>query len=111
MKFLEHLFLDFCISATSSKNFKHCSPGGDRHNAFGSPIQVLQNGNLIATIPAKFRKFEHCLSFDGVDLKNDNFQFKLTGDDNVCITELSLNNQKILTGQNNDRQREGFAII
>ena len=30
-------------------------------------------------MPAGFRKFEHCLSYDQVDLKNDNFQFISTG--------------------------------
>ena len=29
---------------------------------------------------------------------------KSTGDDDVCITELYINNQKILTGPKNDRQ-------
>ena len=55
-------------------------------------------------MPAGFRKFEHCMSYDEVDLKNDNFQFISTGDDDVCITELSLNNQKIMTGRNRDRK-------
>ena len=30
-------------------------------------------------MPAGFRKFEHCLSYAEVDLKNDNFQFVSTG--------------------------------
>ena len=68
---------DFCISATSSKHRKLCSR---KHKAaHGSAINILQNGNIIATMPAGFRKFEHCMSFDEVDLKNDNFQFISTG--------------------------------
>ena len=59
-------------------------------------------------MPAGFRKFEHCMSYDEVDLKNDNFQFISTGDDDVCITELSMNNQKIMIGRNRDRKSFWF---
>ena len=59
-------------------------------------------------MPAGFRKFEHCMSYDEVDLKNDNFQFISTGDDDVCITELSMNNQKIMIGRNRNRQSFWF---
>ena len=66
---------------------------------------------MIATIPAKFRKFEYCLSYDEIDMKNDVFQLQSTGDDDVCITELSINNQKMLFGKNRNSQSKGSYTI
>ena len=51
-----------------------------------------------------FRKFKQCWSYDEIDIKYDDIQLKSTGDDDVCITELYINNQKILTGPKSDRQ-------
>ena len=93
-----------CIRAKADK-FKHFC-GTNKKNAFGSPVDILHNGNVIWTLPAKFRNFEKCLPYDQVDLKNDVFQFKATGDDDVCITALSFNHQKIMIGKNRRKNRE-----
>ena len=98
--------IGFCISAKSSKKSRHC--GRNKKAAYGSEIDIFKNGDKIGTIHAKFRKFVRCWPLDEIDMKYDNIQLKSTGDDNVCIAELNINNQKIMTGQNKDQQ--GFWL-
>jgi len=45
----------------------------------GSPIELLQNGNLIYTVPARFSDDEFCLPAGLFDAENDVFEFKYTG--------------------------------
>ena len=97
-----------CIRAKADK-FKHFC-GTNKKNAFGSPVDILHNGNVIWTLPAKFRKFEKCLPYDQVDLKNDVFQFVPTGDDDVCITELYFNDQKMMFGKNQNSPSQGYFL-
>ena len=97
-----------CIRAKTS-NFKQMC-GSNKKTAFGSPIDILHNGNVIWTLPAKFRKFEKCLPYDQVDLKNDVFQFVPTGDDDVCITELYFNDQKMMFGKNQNSPSQGYLL-
>ena len=92
----------------------------NKRAAYGSPIDILQNGKKvgfeiiykksdlsikIATMDAGFRIFHWCSDFGEVDLKYDVIELKSTGDDDVCITELYINNKKIMTGRNEDQQR------
>ena len=84
--------------------------GSNKKNAFGSPVDILHNGNVIWTLPAKFRNFEKCLPYDQVDLKNDVFQFVPTGDDDVCITELYFNDQKMMFGKNQNSPSQGYFL-
>jgi len=45
----------------------------------GSPIELLQNGNLIHTVPARFSDDEFCLPAGLFDAENDIFELKYTG--------------------------------
>ena len=60
---------------------------------------------------AGFRIFHWCTDFGEVDLKFDVIDLKSTGDDDVCITELYINNKKIMTGRNEDQQRRGSSKL
>ena len=60
---------------------------------------------------AGFRIFHWCTYFGEVDLKFDVIDLKSTGDDDVCITELYINNKKIMTGRNEDQQRRGSSKL
>ena len=70
----------------------------------GDAIKIKHNGNTIATIPRGFNEFEHCLSLDDVDVTNDEFQLQSTGNDGVCITSLTINDNLLLVGENNNSQ-------
>ena len=70
----------------------------------GSEIIIKHNGHTIATMPAGFREFEHCLNIDDVDVTNDEFQLQSTSDDAVCITSLSINRNPLLVGKSNNLQ-------
>ena len=76
---------------------------GQKHWA-GSDIIIKHNGHTIATMPAGFREFEHCLNIDVVDITNDEFQLQSTSGNAVCITSLSINRKPLLVGENNNLQ-------
>ena len=70
----------------------------------GSEIIIKHNGQTIATMPAGFTEFEHCLNNDDVDVANDEFQLQSTSGNGVCITSLSINDNPILVGASNNLQ-------
>ena len=76
----------FCIELRSGTHPKLCSR--DPKGAYGSSIDVLQNGSKIGTVPAGFRRHSTCLPYYSIDLRYDQFQLKSTGDDDVSIFEL-----------------------
>ena len=46
--------------------------------------------------------FEYCVDVDQVDFENDFFDFVAPVSDGVCITSLTLNDEPVLVGPNND---------
>ena len=94
----------FCIRATSSQSTVLCKRFSctNCHTGWnGNAIRLKHNGNTIATIPAGFTVFEHCLNMDDVDVTNDKFQLQSTGNNEVCITSLRINQNLIYAGENN----------
>ena len=100
---------NFCILAKSSEDELLCQHPSDPDRTgpkywAGSEIIIKHNGHTIATMPAGFREFEHCLNIDDVDVTNDEFQLQSTSDDAVCITSLSINRNPLLVGKSNNLQ-------
>ena len=55
-----------------------------------------------------FSEFEHCFDQGDVNVANDVFEFEATSGDGVCITSLSINDNQLLVGANNNLQ--GFWL-
>ena len=73
---------EFCIRITSSEDG---APICNEHWK-GDPIEIKQNDVVVATIPADFTDFQHCMSYDSVDLENDEFKLDPTDTDGVSDT-------------------------
>ena len=100
---------NFCIRATSSEDESLCQhpsdpDGTDQQFWDGSEIIIKHNGQTIATMPAGFSEFEHCLNNDDVDVANDEFQLQSTSNNGVCITGLSINGNQLRVGLSNNLQ-------
>ena len=67
----------FCIRATSTEQ---APCGGSWYT--GDPVEILHNGNLVATVPHAFTEFNYCFTTP-VDEENDTIHFRITGDDGV----------------------------
>lgn len=93
---------DYCVEMTSSASEELCyhplANGPKNHK--GSKITITRNGKKVATAPAGFKDFGFCL--DGVDAENDEFQFLSTGNDGVCVTSLTMGDDQVFAGSNND---------
>ena len=57
----------------------------------GSQIHILQNGNPVSTIPAKFSHFYKCFSWH----KDVVFEFKPHNGDGVSYSNLTMNSIKV----------------
>ena len=70
----------------------------------GGDIAIKYNAEIVATIPSGFNEFQHCVPLTDVDVVNDEFQLQSTSSDGTCITSLSINENQLLVGKNNDLQ-------
>ena len=94
---------EYCVKITSSNDSScgnHPKPSASWH---GGAIELLHNGDVVATLPTRGQQLEYCLPIDEVDVANDQFEFKSTTTDGVCITSLTVNNEQLLVGQNDDQ--------
>ena len=51
-----------------------------------------------------FKEFIKCWNQEVVDVANDEFQLQSSNTDGTCITSLSINENQLLVGKNNDLQ-------
>ena len=78
---------------------KLCSGGGNKAKSWlGGDIYLNKNGQTIASTSYGFLNFEHCVGASS----DDEFQLEASNDDGVCITSLSVNDNQLLVGKNND---------
>ena len=87
----------FCFEMTSSGN-QPCN----RHFE-GGEVYLNINDVRKATVPRKFRYFEHCFPSEEVDVVNDRFRLQSSSNDGVCISSLKINGTQILNGRNNNQ--------
>ena len=81
---------------------QHARPGAGPKDWAGGDIAIKHNGETVATMPSGFEEFEYCLNMDDIDLANDELQFQSSSGDGVCITSLSINNNQLFVGKNNN---------
>ena len=67
---------EFCIEIESNPSKCHQHRNGDQ-------IDLFHNNVVKATIPRNFEKFSFCLPFNYVDIKNDEFKLRATGNNDV----------------------------
>ena len=70
--------VDICIEATSGASDKCGSEYWSGHE-----IEVLQNNHVIGIIPAGFENHKICIFKEKVDIANDVFEIRRTGNDGV----------------------------
>ena len=81
---------------------QHVVPNvGPKHWA-GSDIVIKQNGVNVATMPAASTEFEYCLNMNDIDIANAELQLQSSSGDGVCITSLSIENNQLFVGKNNN---------
>ena len=56
----------------------------------------------VATLNRGDKEVEFCMILDQVDIENDIFVLDATSRNGVCITSLTVNNEQVLVGGNND---------
>ena len=56
----------------------------------------------VATLNRRDKEVEFCMILDQVDIENDIFVLDATSKNGVCITSLTVNNEQLLVGENND---------
>ena len=56
----------------------------------------------VATLNRGQKELEFCMQIDQVDIEKDIFSLRATSTDGVCITSLTVNNEQLLVGENND---------
>ena len=70
--------MDVCIQAISGAS-DHC---GSEHWS-GHEIEVLQNNHVIGMLPAGFENHKICIYHEKVDIINDVFELRRTGNNGV----------------------------
>ena len=86
---------------TSNMDRNLCSGGGNNHsNWLGGEIKLFQWYRKVDIIPHGFLEYEHCAIVE----KDEDFELRITNDDGVCITSLSVNGNQLLVGKNNDQE-------
>ena len=65
-------------------------------------IVIKHNGVSVATMPAASTEFEYCFNMDDIDIANAELQLQSSSGDGVCITSLSINNNQLFVGKNNN---------
>ena len=58
--------------------------------------------NHVATLNPGQKEVEFCMQIDQVNIEDDIFSLQATSTDGVCITSLTVNNEQLLVGENND---------
>ena len=94
---------EYCVKISSS-NDSSCRAHPKASASWqGGAIELLYNGEVVGTLPTKSRELEYCRPIDEVDIANDLFEFQSTTNDGVCITSLTVNNEKLLVGTGDDQ--------
>ena len=109
-----------CHSGFKSDSIQHCqqkycirlrSGGhGECHgtNWMGDPIQLRRNNNLVYTYARGLKDRQYCFKQEEINLEEDTFELKETGNDGVCIRTMTINSEQILNGPNHDRSHFYF---
>ena len=79
-----------------------------KYKLYSIIYSFCNKSNLLNPFESEFEDFEFCLPSDQVDEINDQFSLENGGNDGVCVTELTVNGEKMLVGKNNNLQ--GFWI-
>ena len=74
-------------------------------NSSSSGFNIRHNGEVVGTMEPDSSYFEYCVDVDQVDFENDFFDFVAPVSDGVCITSLTLNDEPVLVGPNNDQSK------
>ena len=56
----------------------------------------------VATLNRGEKEVEFCMIIDQVNIEDDIFAFQATSRNGVCITSLTVNNEQLLVGENNE---------
>ena len=70
--------IDVCITATSGAS-DQCGP----ENWSGHDIEILHNRNVIGILPSGFERQQICIFNDEIDIENDIFELRRTGNAGV----------------------------
>ena len=95
----------YCVKVTSGDDAA-CRAFSKDPDWWGDDIELhfktKDFTNHVATLERRETEMEFCLPIDQVNIMDDVFTLKATGM-GVCITSLTVNNEKLLVGKNNDQ--------
>ena len=99
---------DICIRATSGQSGEGSGPGCYTNDWPGHEIELLKNNEIIGSFPPGFEDHPICIWRHEVDIQNDVFELRRTGNDGVCITGLYFNDFSILVGRHNKQEKKQY---
>ena len=106
LKFKSFETPQYCVKVTSGdddvcrNNPKYTSWDG---GAVELHFKTKDFTNHVATLNSGENEMEYCLPIDQVNLEDDIWTLQSTSKDGVCITSLTVNNEQLLVGKNNDQ--------
>ena len=108
LKFKSFETPQYCIKITSSDDDICRTHPKRRQNSSwdGGNIELhyitKDDEDHVATLETGEKEMEFCLPIDQVNISDDIFSLSATSTDGVCITSLTVNNEPLLVGINND---------
>ena len=97
----------YCVKITSGDDAV-CQNNPSDSTWDGGAIEMeyitkdFDNNKNVATLERGEKEVEFCMILDQVDIENDIFKLDATSTNGVCITSLTVNNEQLLVGENND---------